>query len=177
MRRLRRMQLDFASTETGASWPGIAVLLLGVAACGFTAALLQQELERAARAQAELGVLGVQRRAEDRDLRSARQQGDTVMRANAVAHELARRWDRVFLAIEAAAAPDVALLGIEPDARKRLVRISAEAKGKNEMLDYVARLQAAQPLQRILLDQHEVLSQAPEKPVRFVVSAEWETLP
>lgn len=174
---MRRLKLDFAARESGASWSGIVALLLGVAACGLTVALLQQELDRAARLEAELGALGALRRADEGGARGARKQGDTVVRANAVAYELARRWDRVFLAIESANAPDVALLAIEPDARKGMVRITAEAKGKSEMLDYVERLQAAQPLQRVMLDQHEIMVQAAEKPVRFIVSADWAALP
>jgi hypothetical protein len=174
MSRLRRLKLDFAAVDRGASWPGVAVLLAGIAACGLTVALFQQDLEGAARLEAELGARGALARADDG---SARKHGDAILRANAVAHELARRWDRVFLAIESANARDVALLAIEPDARRRVVRITAEAKGKSEMLDYVERLQAAQPLQRVVLEQHEILLQAAEKPVRFVVFAEWTVLP
>jgi hypothetical protein len=83
----------------------------------------------------------------------------------------------VFLALESAKAPDVALLAIEPDPRKGVLRVTAEAKGKNAMLDYVDRLQAAQSLQRVMLESHEVLSQVPEKPVRFVVTASWVATP
>jgi hypothetical protein len=177
MTRLRRMDLDFACTQRGASWGGILALALGIAAAGLAITLYQEQLQRAARLEAELGTLGIQRRADAGGSRSVRTQGDAIVRANAVAQELARRWDRIFLAIESANAGDVALLGIEPDARKGVVRITAEAKGKNQMLDYLARLQAAQPLQRVMLEQHEVMAQAPERPVRFVVSAEWQTLP
>ena len=174
---LPRLKLDFAAHESGASWHGIAALLVGLAASGVMVSLYQQQLDRVARLEAELGALGAPRRGEASTAPGAGKQGDAVVRANAVAHELARRWDRIFLAIESANARDVALLGIDPDARKGLVRITAEARGKNAMLDYVRRLQAAQPLQRVMLDQHEVLSEKPEKPVRFVVSAQWETPP
>lgn len=174
---LRRLRLDFAARESGASWPGIAALLLGLAAAGVAVALYQEQLDQVVRLEAELGALGALRRGDAGGAPGAGRQGDAIVRANTVARELGRRWDRVFLAIESAKAPDVALLAIEPDARKGLVRITAEAKGKNEMLDYVGRLQAAQPLRRVMLVQHEVLSETPEKPVRFAVSAEWETLP
>ena len=55
--------------------------------------------------------------------------------------------------------------------------MTAEAKGKNAMLDYINRLQAAQSLQRVMLESHEVMSQVPEKPVRFVVTASWVATP
>jgi hypothetical protein len=169
------MELDFAATDGGVSSSGLVALVFGVALAAQTVLHHQETLEHVARLQAELGAASAPRRAGD--ARETRRQGEAIVRANEVAHELARRWDRVFLAIESASARDVALLAIEPDPRKGLVRVTAEAKGKNAMLDYVARLQAAQPLQRVMLEQHEVLSQVPEKPVRFVVSAAWVALP
>lgn len=175
MKRLAPMRLDFAATESGASWSGLLMLMLGLAAAGLIVGDYQQLLASAERIEAELGRLSTPRRsAEPRD---ARKQGEAVARSNEVAHELSRRWDRVFLALESAKAPDVALLAIEPDPRKGVLRVTAEAKSKNAMLDYVDRLQAAEPLQRVMLESHEVLSQVPEKPVRFVVTASWVATP
>lgn len=175
MKRLAPMRLDFAATESGASWSGLLMLMLGLAAAGLIVGDYQQLLASAERIEAELGRLSTPRRsAEPRD---ARKQGEAVARSNEVAHELSRRWDRVFLALESAKAPDVALLAIEPDPRKGVLRVTAEAKSKNAMLDYVDRLQAAEPLQRVMLESHEVLSQVPEKPVRFVVTASWAAAP
>lgn len=172
-----RMHLDFAATDSGASWSGVFMLLLGLAVAGFIIADYQHLLERAARLEAELGRLSAPRRTADAATRDARKHGEAIVRGNEVAQELARRWDRVFLAIESASARDVALLAIEPDPRKGLVRVTAEAKGKNAMLDYVDRLQAAQPLRRVMLEQHEVQSQVAEKPVRFIVVAAWGAVP
>ena len=58
-----------------------------------------------------------------------------------------------------------------------MLKLTAEAKGKNAMLDYVDRLQAAQPLQRVMLESHEVQVQVAEKPVRFIVTAAWKSAP
>jgi hypothetical protein len=170
------MRLDFAATESGASWSGILMLVLGLAAAGLIVGDYQRLLASAERIEAELGRLSAPRRGAE-PARDARKQGEAVARSNEVAHELSRRWDRVFLALESAKAPDVALLAIEPDPRKGVLRVTAEAKGKNAMLDYVNRLQAAQSLQRVMLESHEVMSQVPEKPVRFVVTASWVATP
>jgi hypothetical protein len=170
------MRLDFAATESGASWSGLLMLVLGLAAAGLIVGDYQRLLATAERIEAELGRLSAPRRGAE-PARDARKQGEAVARSNEVAHELSRRWDRVFLALESAKAPDVALLAIEPDPRKGVLRVTAEAKGKNAMLDYVDRLQAAQSLQRVMLESHEVLSQVPEKPVRFVVTASWVATP
>jgi hypothetical protein len=170
------MRLDFAATESGASWSGLLMLVLGLAAAGLIVGDYQRLLASAERIEAELGRLSAPRRGAE-PARDARKQGEAVARSNEVAHELSRRWDRVFLALESAKAPDVALLAIEPDPRKGVLRVTAEAKGKNAMLDYVNRLQAAQSLQRVMLESHEVMSQVPEKPVRFVVTASWVATP
>lgn len=176
MKRLAPMRLDFAATESGASWSGLLMLVLGLAAAGLIVGDYQRLLASVERIEAELGRLSAPRRGGE-PARDARKQGEAVARSNEVAHELSRRWDRVFLALESAKAPDVALLAIEPDPRKGVLRVTAEAKGKNAMLDYVGRLQAAQSLQRVMLESHEVLSQVPEKPVRFVVTASWVATP
>jgi hypothetical protein len=176
VKRLAPMRLDFAATESGASWSGLLMLVLGLAAAGLIVGDYQRLLASAERIEAELGRLSAPRRGGEPP-RDARKQGEAVARSNEVAHELSRRWDRVFLALESAKAPDVALLAIEPDPRKGVLRVTAEAKGKNAMLDYVGRLQAARSLQRVMLESHEVLSQVPEKPVRFVVTASWLATP
>jgi hypothetical protein len=178
MSRLRRMDLDFAAARDAPSWSGIVALAGGAAVCALVVLFHQQVLERVARLEAELGAAASARpAATGAAARGLRERGAAVAHANAVAHELSRRWDRVFVALESANAPDVAVLAIEPDTRKELVRVTAEAKGKNEMLDYVARLQSVEPLQRVLLESHEVLVQVPERPVRFTVSAAWEARP
>jgi hypothetical protein len=176
VKRLAPMRLDFAATESGASWSGLLMLVLGLAAAGLIIGDYQRLLASAERIEAELGRLSAPRRGGE-PARDARKQGEAVARSNEVAHELSRRWDRVFLALESAKAPDVALLAIEPDPRKGVLRVTAEAKGKNAMLDYVNRLQAAQSLQRVMLESHEVMAQVPEKPVRFVVTASWVATP
>jgi len=176
VKRLAPMQLDFAATESGASWSGLLMLVLGLAAAGLIIGDYQRLLASAERIEAELGRLSAPRRGAE-PARDPRKQGEAVARSNEVAHELSRRWDRVFLALESAKAPDVALLAIEPDPRKGVLRVTAEAKGKNAMLDYINRLQAAQSLQRVMLESHEVMSQVPEKPVRFVVTASWVATP
>jgi hypothetical protein len=167
--------MDFAERNDGVSPGGFAALVLGVAAVAFAVAAFQDVQARAAQLEADLG------RAAKRSARSgdtgAAGHGEAVKRANAVAYELARRWDGVFLAIEAASDADVALLAIEPDARKGIVRVTAEAKNKTAMLRYLTRLQARQPLQNMLLEHHEVRVQEPERPVRFIVSGEWGDTP
>jgi hypothetical protein len=62
--------------------------------------------------------------------------------------------------LEAMPQDDVALLGLTPDARKGQVRISAEARNLEAMLQYHQRLEASDELSDVSLLNHEVLAAA-----------------
>ena len=177
MKRLQAMKIDFAEHGEGVSAGATAALLLGAGAMLLAIAAFQDILARSALIEAQLGQIRKPARTSDAAPGGARGLGDAVKRANVVAHGLARRWDSIFLAIEAASDVEVALLAVEPDASKGVVRITAEARNKNAMLRYVTRLQARQPLQRVLLEHHEVRLQEPQQPVRFIVAGAWGEAP
>ncbi len=94
--------------------------------------------------------------------------------ANAVILELSLPWKELFEALESSQTNEVAVLAIEPDAQKGKVRISAEAKKLESMLDYVASLQKIALFREVLILNHQIQDQDPEKPVRFVLQAAWE---
>jgi len=178
MKRHQPLRMDFSERNDRVSPGGFAALALGVVTVAFAVATFQDVQARAAQLEGDLGRMA-KRSASSGNAGAAvtAGYGVAVKRANAVAHELARRWDGVFLAIEAASDTEVALLAIEPDGRKGIVRVTAEAKNKTAMLRYLTRLQVRQPLQHMLLEHHEVRVQEPDRPVRFVVSGEWEDMP
>lgn len=175
MSRLRSLRLDFAARHDGASLGRIVLLLAGAAAMALAAAAFQDIRSRTAQLESEFGRIKKPAvAARNAGAAGAHRPDEAVRRANAVARELARRWDKVFAAIEAAGDPEVGLLAVEPDAQKGLVRITAQSKSKQAMLRYLTRLQDKEPLQRMLLEQHQVRTDEPEQPVRFVVAGEWE---
>ena len=90
---------------------------------------------------------------------------------------LSLRWDRLFSALESAQAGGVALLAIEPDPGGRTVKLSAEARSADDMLDYVARLQAADALADVILASHQIKQGDPLQPLRFAVVASWARQP
>jgi hypothetical protein len=67
------MRLDFAATESGASWSGLLVLVLGLAAAGLIVGDYQHLLASAERIEAELGRLSAPRRSGE-PARDARKQ-------------------------------------------------------------------------------------------------------
>lgn len=137
-----------------------------------------QEAQRdAALAEARLSeakrLLDADRKPAARDARSDQASEAYLRRVSEVARTLHTPWGALFQAIEGATQDDIALLNIEPDPRKGLVKVGAEAKTPTAMLDYVERLQQSAPLQEVVLVSHQVRRDDPEQPIRFLISARW----
>lgn len=98
-----------------------------------------------------------------------------IKHANDIIRQLNMPWDKLFMALESTANNQVALLFIQPDARKQLIHISGEAKNLDAVLDYLAQLRGQETLVQIVLTGHEIKLQDPDKPVRFSLSAKWAT--
>lgn len=94
---------------------------------------------------------------------------------NAAVLQLNLPWRDLAAALGEATPASIALLALEPDARRRTLRISAEAKDSDAMLAYVARLQAEEWFSSVVLMRHEVMEQDPNRPLRFQVSVGWGT--
>jgi Tfp pilus assembly protein PilN len=96
---------------------------------------------------------------------------------NAAVRQLNLPWRGLHDAIQAATPPGIALLALEPDARKSSVRITAEAKNSDDMFAYVAQLQGIDWFGSVLLARHEINEQDPNRPIRFQVDARWRAAP
>jgi hypothetical protein len=83
-------------------------------------------------------------------------------------------WGDVLSALEASALDDLALLAIEPDAKKRQLKITAEAKNKDIMFSYLEKLEASSELANVYLLKHEVFEDVDQHPIRFVAVATWK---
>ena len=98
-----------------------------------------------------------------------------VSAVNAAVLQLNLPWRDLAAALGDATPASIALLALEPDARRRTLRISAEAKNSDDMLAYVARLQAEDWFTSVVLMRHEVMQEDPNRPLRFQVSVQWGT--
>ena len=96
-----------------------------------------------------------------------------VKQANQVLKMLGLRWDSIFSAVAEAHREGVALLALAPEPEKRTVKISAEAKNFSVMLDYLRRLEEQPALDAVFLQSHNLQNNDPQKPVRFVITADW----
>jgi Tfp pilus assembly protein PilN len=82
-------------------------------------------------------------------------------------------WKALFDAVEAATPATIALLSLEPDAKKQFIRGTAEAKGSDGMLAYIEQLKQQSFFTAVMLTRHEVNEQDPNKPIRFQFEAQW----
>ena len=82
-------------------------------------------------------------------------------------------WHELQAAIGAATPHSVALLALEPDARKRLLVISAEARTSDAMIGYLNALKQQRVFSSVLLTHHEINEQDDNKPLRFQIQAQW----
>lgn len=96
-----------------------------------------------------------------------------VSAVNAAVLQLNLPWRDLAAALGEATPASIALLALEPDAKRRTVRISAEARDSDAMLAYVTRLQAEDWFSSVTLLRHEVMEQDPNRPLRFQVSVQW----
>jgi hypothetical protein len=101
---------------------------------------------------------------------------DPMQQAMLIMDQLALPWSPLFNAIEKAHTETVALLAVQPDAQRRSVTIIGEAKGYNEVLEYVVRLREEARLKNVYLVGNEIREDQPQRPVAFTVSADWKAL-
>jgi Tfp pilus assembly protein PilN len=94
--------------------------------------------------------------------------------AAGVARDLQVPWAEMLTALENVQAKDVALLGVEPSATRHNIRITAETKSLDAMLNYVDALRS-DSFPEVSLASHQVEPQTPGNPVRFVVQARWRS--
>ncbi len=92
---------------------------------------------------------------------------------NAAVMQLNLPWRALQDAIGAATPPAIAMLALEPDARKRSMKITAEAKSSDAMIAYVEKLKEQELFAGVALTRHEINEQDPARPIRFQIEAEW----
>jgi len=174
---LRALELDYARRTRRTPWLGIVILLAGAAVAAAAAAeysRLTSDLRSAERRSADL-----ERRLERKPERARTNAKDAqvvatqVAYANDVLRQLATPWDSMFHEVEAAHDERVALLSIEPDPQKSVVRISGEARSLDDVLEYVKRLSQSPFLTDVYLQNHQVQTLAPDQPTRFALMAGW----
>lgn len=91
--------------------------------------------------------------------------------AEAVLRQLALPWAEILRTVEDAATQEVAILQLQPDALRRELRLAAEARDQDGMLEFLRRLTAAGTLDGVHVVSHQVQLQDPQRPLHFSILA------
>jgi Tfp pilus assembly protein PilN len=92
---------------------------------------------------------------------------------NAAVLQLNLPWRALHDAIAAATPANIALLALEPDPRRRSMKITAEAKNSDDMIAYVEKLKQQELFGAVALLRHEINELDPNRPIRFQLDAQW----
>ena len=169
----RPLELDFAGRRARGGLAGI-----GLAAAGILAiALVAVQLHSLAAQRAGLELRHEQLvREQQRRTTPAAIAGLPAQNAVRTVRELSTPWSSLLAELESASqdsSGSVAVLLIEPDHTKHRVHVTAEARSLELAIAYVRRLGKVHALHFPMLDNHEIVKDEHERPVRFEVSADW----
>jgi Tfp pilus assembly protein PilN len=147
----------------------VLVLAISLAVAGAMLERYRDARESLARLETESGLIAPERRAA-RPV-SKERLDEEVKSAEAVVRQLALPWGALVRAVEQAATRDVAILQLQPDAEQRLLRLTAEARNREAMFEYLRRLAADRGLADVHLVSHHVQKEDPQRPIQFSVQA------
>lgn len=178
---MRRVRIDFAAPSlrrTLFHTPRLAWAALAAGVClSVPAAILANQYLAQQRAfEEELAARRIPVAAPPAVQAAARAPQVTAAEAgavNAAILQLNLPWRDLHDAVRAATPASVALLALEPDAKRRVLRITAEARSSDDMLAYVERMQGQAWFANVALTRHEINEQDPNRPIRFQFDAHW----
>ena len=165
----RRLELDYIAPVRRPAWPGLVLLALALALAGHLFVRFRDARQEVVRLDAQAGLA----LSEPRPLRAVPKErlDEQAKNAEAVVRQLTLPWGSLIGAIEQAATRDVAILQLQPDAEQRVLRLTAEARNRDAMFDYLKRLGAARDLTNVVLVSHQVQRDEPQQPIQFSVQA------
>lgn len=164
--RGRKLEIDFVRRPRG-PWPSRALLVLALAMTADTGVSFFHARTSLARNEAQLA------QAAPRGAAPRKPAPEEVAAVRDTVERLATPWERLFGALEKASSDQVALLGIEPDAKAGTVVITGDSKSYLAALSYVLNLGRVEGLSGVQLVRHEAKANDPRGAVSFTVSAAW----
>lgn len=181
---MKRIAVDFAPPSLARSWyrlgpRGAAALALGGLLCGAAIATGAQMLARQQALAAQLREVA----AAMNPPRPATPAPGSAVAApipaakaaavNSAILQLNLPWPALHGAIQAATPATVALLALDPDARRRQLKITAETRDAEAMIGYVEQLKRQALFGEVVLLRHEINELDPNRPLRFEIAASW----
>jgi hypothetical protein len=173
---MQRLSLDLVGSPVPA-WPGRLLLATAVLCALFSYQHYLAVSASNAAVQSELAQLDVANQKlqiHQTPTLSSVQLEIEQRRVQEVVSLLLLPWRDLFTALESASHRDVALLTIEPDHKKHLLRITAEAKNFDIVVGYLKRLGDIPQLKSVHLLRYEVREDDKQHPLRFTIEASWQ---
>ncbi len=173
------LMMDFARRQKRGQGSGLALLAAGAAALSLSLLMSDLAREDLDRLEHEMAGLDGERKSSrpavsPRASLKAAEIDDQVRKANQVIRQLALPWGTLLQALERAGNKDVALLSIEPDVSRNVIKAGAEARNPSAMLSYLERIAEGGVFDAPVLLSHQVVAEDPQKPIRFIFTASWQ---
>lgn len=164
---MAHLDFDFHARPRRPKRVGIALALAGAVALGASWDALQTARMREAGLDLQISALEQVR--PQAAVRSAVNHDSTEGR---VAAHLAYSWQPAFAALAAVRSAKVALVSLDGSQEKRQLKLVAEARQLSDAVDFADALQRQPVVRRAALFQHEVQTDAEQRPVRFTILVE-----
>lgn len=173
---MRALKLDLVHRPGALHIAGVCLLTVAVAATVYLGQLYFEHVGTAETWEVKwqsLQTAARHKRSGPAQKQALEQLDSELKLASAIIGRLSMPWDDLFYEVEMAVDEQVSLLNVEPDTEKRELRITAEAKNLMAMLEYQKRLSTSELFRNVHVTSHQIQQQDPQKPVRFVVNAQW----
>lgn len=164
----RRIELDYVAAPSGPQWIGVSVLVIALTVAGFLVLRYHDVRKQLATLDAAQGLLNDRRPARAIPKERLDQEAKII---DAAVRQLTLPWAQMIEAVEAASTSDVVVLQMQPEAQRRTLRLTAEAKNGEAMIRYVRRLGENRVLSGVYLASHQVQLEDPARPIQFSVQA------
>jgi hypothetical protein len=170
----RRLDLDHFALVRRPRWAGYVLLAFALLAAGEIAHRYREaQLTMDRQVQVE-GMLNVQRKPVKSVPKG--QLDEQIKNAEAVVRQLTLPWERLIETLEATGTKDIAILQLQPDAQQRMLRITAEARNQEAMVEYLRRLSEVDGFAYVHLLNHQVQQENPHRPIQFAAQASFKAL-
>jgi len=172
---VKALRIEFTGARLVQPWWSIALFVIGTGACisavWHVSALNLAETRAAADVTRAQAAISARRPPPAPVVTVADSRIDAI---NVAISDLNLPWQALFSSLEQVKPKNVALLGLEPNASKHVLRVFAETKQAEDMLEFVRLIRQQPQFTDAVLVKHEVYMQDPNRPLRFSVEAVWK---
>lgn len=165
-----RIELDHAAAPRPRRALGLAVLGLSLALAATLIVRHRDAAHELERLRTAAGLAGGGQRLAAAVPKA--QLDEETRAAEAVLRQLTLPWPEIVRTVEDAAMQEIAILHLQPDALRRELRLAAQARDRDGMLEFLRRLSADGSLEAPHVVSHQVRTEDPSRPLEFSILAQ-----